>query len=36
MPLIQLGRVREVQASESRGQKDDLQASLAKMQRKKR
>ena len=36
MPLIQLGREREDQAEESRGQKEDLQATLVKMQLKKR
>jgi hypothetical protein len=36
MPLIQFGRLREDQTKESRGQKEDLQATLAKMQRKKR
>jgi hypothetical protein len=36
MTLIQLGRERKDQAGESRGQKDDLQATLAKMHLKKR
>ena len=36
MPLIQLGRERRDQARESRGQKGDLQATLAKMHLKKR
>jgi AAA+ superfamily predicted ATPase len=36
MPLIQLARFREDQATESRGQKKVLQATLAKMQLKKR
>ena len=36
MLLIQLEREREDQASESIGQKDDLQATLANLQRKKR
>ena len=30
MPLFQLERVREDQAKESKGQKEDLQATLAK------
>jgi hypothetical protein len=36
MPLIQFERLREDQAKESRGQKEDLHATLAKMQQKKR
>jgi hypothetical protein len=36
MPLIQSGRERRDQARESRGQKEDLQATLAKMHLKKR
>ena len=32
MPLIQLDKEIEDQANESRGQKEDLQATLAKMQ----
>jgi hypothetical protein len=35
MPLIQFEREREDQANESRGQKEDLHATLAKMQLKK-
>jgi hypothetical protein len=34
MPLIQFERLREDQAKESRGQKEDLHATLAKMQQK--
>ena len=36
MPLIQLERLKEDQANESRGQKKDLHATLAKMQLKKK
>jgi hypothetical protein len=36
IPLIQLGRLREAQERESRGQKECLQATLAKMHLKKR
>lgn len=36
IPLIQLERLRDDQANETRGQKEDLQATLAKLHLKKR
>jgi hypothetical protein len=36
MPLIQLERLKDNQANESRGEKEDLYATLAKIQLKKK